>query len=255
MELNGMPLWMVAVVACGVFLAGVVDAIGGGGGLISLPIYLMTGIPTHFALGTNKLSSCIGTAVSTMRYARRGYVNWPLALPAIVLALLGSHFGTRLQLSVPGSYLSWVLLVVLPVVAFFVLRQRELPEQPRPMPLNRQRVIVWAAALCIGVYDGFYGPGTGTFLLLIFVNWAGLDVRTASGNVKLVNLASNIGALTTSLLAGKVLLGVGLVAAMASVAGHYIGAGLAIRNGTKIVRPVVLLVLALLIIKVVTDLI
>jgi len=232
-----------------------VDAIGGGGGLISLPIYLMTGLPTHFALGTNKLSSCIGTAASAVRYVRRGYVNWPLALPSVLLAIVGSHFGTRLQLAVSGTYLSWVLLLVLLVVAFFVLRQRELPEQPQPMPVSRQRAIVWAAALGIGIYDGFYGPGTGTFLLLIFVNWAGLDVRTASGNVKLVNLSSNVGALVTSLLAGKVLLGVGLVAAVASIAGHYIGAGLAIRNGTKIVLPVVLLVLALLTVKVVTDLI
>lgn len=255
MELNGLPLWMVALVVCVVFLSGVVDAIGGGGGLISLPAYLMTGIPTHFALGTNKLSSCIGTAVSAVRYAREGYVNWPLAIPSVVLALMGSQLGTRLQLAISGTCLSWVLLVVLPVVAFFVMRQRELPQTPRSMPAGRRRAIVWAAALIIGAYDGFYGPGAGTFLLLVFVNWAGLDVRTAAGHVKVVNLGSNLGALVTSLLAGKVLLGVGLVAAVASVAGHYIGAGLAIRNGTRIVRPVVLLVLVLLIIKAVTELI
>lgn len=254
MTINGLPVWVVALVACGVFLAGLVDAIAGGGGLISLPTYLATGIASHDALGTNKLSSCIGTAISAFRYARRGYINWALGLPAAALALLGAWTGTRLQLRMEETILRWVLLAVLPVVAFFVLRQRQLPEQPRQMGRGKQRAIVWCAALALGAYDGFYGPGTGTFLLLIFTGWAGLDMRTASGTVKLVNLSSNVAALATSLAAGRVLPGVGLIAAAASVAGHYLGAGLAIRRGTRIVRPVVLLVLALLAGKVLFEL-
>ena len=117
-----------------------------------------------------------------------------------------------------------------------------------------RKAVVWAASLVIGAYDGFYGPGTGTFLLLVFCHLAKLDVRTASGNVKLVNFSSNIGALATSLLAGKVLVPIGLIAAAFSMAGHYIGAGLAIKNGSRIVRPVVLVVLALLAVKLVLEL-
>ena len=107
----------------------------------------------------------------------------------------------------------------------------------------------------VGVYDGFYGPGTGTFLLLAYCALGRLDVRTASGNVKIANLASNLGALTTSLLAGKVLIGVGLIAACFSIAGHWLGSGLAIKNGAKIVRPVILVVILLLMIKVLIELV
>ena len=108
--------------------------------------------------------------------------------------------------------------------------------------------------MIVGAYDGFYGPGTGTFLLLVFCYLAKIDVRTASGNVKLVNLASNLGALFTSLMAGKVLVPVGLLAAGFAIAGQYIGAGLALKNGSKIVRPVILVVLLLLAGKIVLEL-
>jgi len=113
---------------------------------------------------------------------------------------------------------------------------------------------MWGASLLIGIYDGFYGPGTGTFLLLTFCYLGKIDVRTASGDVKLVNLASNVGALITSLLAGKVLIPLGLTAAVFSTAGQYIGAGMALKNGSKIVRPVIFVVILLLTAKVILDL-
>ncbi len=254
MELWGYPLWALILICGGVFLAGFVDAIGGGGGIISVPVYLFAGLPAHFALGTNKLSSCIGTAASTLRYIKNGYVNWFLALPSILLALLGAHLGTRLQLLVAEKYLEYVLLAVLPLVALFLLKKKNLPEQAGQISPWAQRSIVWSASLLVGTYDGFYGPGTGTFLLLIFCHLGKMDLRTASGNVKLVNLSSNIGALAASLMAGKVLLPVGLLAAAFSIAGHYLGAGLTIRNGSRIVRPVILVVLLLLAAKVLGEL-
>lgn len=254
MELWGYPLWALILICGGVFLAGFVDAIGGGGGIISVPVYLFAGLPAHFALGTNKLSSCIGTAASTLRYIKNGYVNWFLALPSILLALLGAHLGTRLQLLVAEKYLEYVLLAVLPLVALFLLKKKNLPEQAGQISPWAQRSIVWSASLLVGTYDGFYGPGTGTFLLLIFCHLGKMDLRTASGNVKLVNLSSNVGALAASLMAGKVLLPVGLLAAAFSVAGHYLGAGLTIRNGSRIVRPVILVVLLLLAAKVLGEL-
>ena len=252
--IDGYPLWAVLLIGLGVFAAGFVDGIGGGGGIISVPVYLLAGLPAHFALGTNKLSSCVGTAVSTARYLRKGYVDWPLALPSILLALLGSHLGTRLQLTVDERVLKYVLLLVLPAAAAVLLRRKSLPELRGEMDPRKRRCVVWGASLVIGVYDGFYGPGTGTFLLIAFCTLGKLDVRTASGNVKLVNLSSNLGALITSLLAGKVLLGVGLTAACFSIAGHYVGSGLAIRNGARIIRPVILTVILLLAVKVILEL-
>ena len=111
-----------------------------------------------------------------------------------------------------------------------------------------------AVSLVFGVYDGFYGPGTGTFLLLCYCYLAGLDVRTASGNMKVVNLSSNVGALATSITASKVVAPLGLLAAVFAVIGHYLGSGLAIKNGSKIVRPIILVVISLLAVKVVLEL-
>jgi len=255
MEIFGYSVWAIAFICAGVFLASFVDAIGGGGGIISVPVYLFAGLPPHLALGTNKLSSGIGTAASTLRYVRSGYANWPLAVPSVILALAGSHLGTRLQLAVDERYLEYMLLAVLPVVAAVLLRKKNLPEESGQINPWVRRLIVWGASLIIGGYDGFYGPGTGTFLLLVFCHLAKLDVRTASGNVKLVNLASNVGAVVTSLAAGQVLVPVGIIAAVFSVAGHYIGAGLTIRNGTRIVRPVIFTVLILLTVKVAAELV
>lgn len=246
---------MALIVAIGVFLASFMDALAGGGGIISVPTYLLAGVPVHVALGTNKLSSGIGTAVSTGRFIKNGYVDWKLGVPSIALALVGAHFGTRLQLALKEEYLQYLLLVVLPVVAFVVLRQRSFPETPGEIGRGRQMAIVYLASLVVGAYDGFYGPGTGTFLLLIFCNLAKMDVRTAGGNVKLVNLSSNIGALVTSMTQGKVFWALGLIGAVTSIAGHYIGAGLAIKNGSKIVKPAVIVVLVLLAIKVAKELI
>lgn len=254
MELFGYSIWVILLICVGVFLAGFVDSIGGGGGLIALPAYLFAGLPVHLALGTNKLSSCIGTAASTLRYIRNGFVDWKLVIPSIVLALIGSHLGTRLQLLVDEVYLKYLLLPVLPVVAFVVLRQKNFSEERGDMSFRLRGTIVWAASLIIGAYDGFYGPGTGTFLLLVFCKLAKLDLRTASGNVKLVNLASNTSSFVTALTAGTVLVPVGLIAAVFSIAGHYLGAGLTIKNGSKAVRPVILVVLALLLLEIVLEL-
>ena len=246
---------MILIVVIGVFLASFTDGVAGGGGIISVPTYFLAGLPAHLALGTNKLSSSIGTAVSAVRFIRSGYVDWKLALPSVALALCGAHLGTKLQLSLDETYLKWLLLIVLPLVAFVVLRQKKLPEEEGELPFARRAAIVWTASLVVGAYDGFYGPGTGTFLVLICCGLAKMDVRTASGNVKLVNLASNLGALFTSLANGKVFLVLGLIGAVASVAGHYIGSGMAIKNGSKIVRPVILAVLVLLAVKVITELV
>lgn len=256
-QIDGVALWVVLLISVGVFLASFMDAIAGGGGIISVPTYLigLGGMPTYYALGTNKLSSGIGTFFSTARFIKNGYVKWSLAAPSIVFALVGSVGGTWLQHHTPDVVLKYLLLLVLPVVAVVTLRTRTWPDEPGEMDFRKQAAIVWAASLVIGAYDGYYGPGTGTFLMLIFIRLAKMDTRTAAGGVKVVNLSSNIGSLFTALRAGYVLVGVGLISAVASILGHYLGAGLAIKNGSKIVKPTVIIVLILLTVKVLSELI
>ena len=256
-QIDGVALWVMLLISVGVFLASFMDAIAGGGGIISVPTYLigLGGMPTYYALGTNKLSSGIGTFFSTARFIKNGYVKWSLAAPSIVFALVGSVGGTWLQHHTPDVVLKYLLLLVLPVVAVVTLRTRTWPDEPGEIDFRKQAAIVWAASLVIGAYDGYYGPGTGTFLMLIFIRLAKMDTRTAAGGVKVVNLSSNIGSLFTALRAGYVLVGVGLISAVASILGHYLGAGLAIKNGSKIVKPTVIIVLILLTVKVLSELI
>lgn len=238
-----------------VFLAGFVDAIAGGGGLISLPAYLLAGVPMHQAIATNKLSSATGTTISTIRYCRNTKVDWSIAGPAIVLSLIGSSIGAKLTMMMPESVLKVVLLVVLPVTAVFVFRKNALVEkQSGSVSHRRMLLITWIAALAIGCYDGFYGPGTGTFLILVMVGLAKMDMMQAAANTKLINLASNISALAAFLIGGKVVLTLGLAASVFSIAGHYTGSSMVMKNGTKIVKPIILVVLVLLFLKVIFDL-
>lgn len=256
LTVDGFPLWTILLICAGVFLAGFMDAIAGGGGIISVPTYLIAfhGLPPYFALGTNKLSSGIGAIFSAARFIKNGLVDWKLFTPAVALALLGSMCGTRLQLHTPDIILKYLLLFVLPVVAFFTLRTRSWPDEPGVIAPGTQRLIVWGAAFLIGAYDGYYGPGTGTFLMIVFIRLARMDTRHAAGGTKVINLASNLGSLFTALTAGTVYIAVGLCAAVASIAGHYLGAGLAIKNGSRIVRPTVVIVLLLLTAKVISEL-
>lgn len=238
-----------------VFLAGFVDAIAGGGGLISLPAYMFAGIPVHNAIATNKLSSATGTFVSTFRLVKNKHVDWGLVPGTVICALFGSVIGANLALVISDRVLKTVLVFVLPVVAVCVLRDKDFETViPEGFTRKKQYLIMAVCSLGIGTYDGFYGPGTGTFLLLVFTKLGKLNMEKVTGNVKVVNLSSNISALVTFILAGKILLGLGLAASCFSIAGHYVGAGMVVNNGVKIIKPIILVVLVLLLIKVVMGL-
>lgn len=236
-----------------VFLAGFVDSIAGGGGLISMPAYLAAGIPPHLAIGTNKLGSAMGTVISTARFARSGYIRVKLSAIAAAFAVLGSVLGAHLSLLASDRLLKLMMLFALPIVAFYVLRNKNLGEngEKENLPEKKQLLAAAGAALIIGCYDGFYGPGTGTFLLLVLTGPGRMDLRSASGTTKVINLSSNLAALVTFLVSGTVLLPLGLAAGLFCIAGHYIGSGLVVKDGLRVVRPVVLVVLLCLFVKIV----
>lgn len=234
-----------------VFLAGLVDAIGGGGGLISLPAYLIAGLPPHVAVATNKLSSPFGTALATYRFIRAGLVNFKLAVPSVIAAIIGSSIGAHISLMLPEEVMTYVLLVVLPVSAFLVLNKKLFNDKGNDTVTLDRRTYITAtvAALIIGVYDGFYRPGTGTFLIIAFTIFAKLDIKTANAQAKVINLTTNVTALVIFLINGQVLLPLGLAAALCNMIGGYIGAGLVMKNGAKIAKPSIILVLILLSLK------
>ena len=233
------------------FLAGLVDSIGGGGGLISLPAYLLAGLPVHMAIATNKLSSACGTSLATARFIRKGLVNLRLAVPSVIMAIAGSSLGAKLSLLVDETVMKYILLGVLPVAAFFVLNRHLFRDGGQQAVADRKTMTVCCiAAFVIGMYDGFYGPGTGTFLIIAFTVFTRMSVGAANAQAKVINLTSNITSLAVFLLNGQVLIPLGLAAAVCNMAGNWVGSGLAISKGVKIVRPVILLVLVLLLVKI-----
>jgi hypothetical protein len=225
--------------------------VAGGGGLISLPAYLIAGLPVHYAIGTNKLSSGMGTTLATVRFAQKGFLPWKESLLCVVFALAGSQGGARLALRLDDGIFTILMLVILPLTALYVLRAKSLGGQERP-PLGRGKTLVCSAliALVIGVYDGFYGPGTGTFLLLALTGLAHWTLEKANGITKAVNLTTNLSALAVFLAGGKVVLLLGLVAGCFSILGNYIGTRFFVKGGAAFVKPVILVVLTIFFVKI-----
>jgi uncharacterized membrane protein YfcA len=247
---------MLLIICPLVFCAGFVDAAAGGGGIISLPAYIFAGVPIHVAYGTNKFANCIGTLVASIKFFKSGNIKIKSALFSALGALIGSWFGTQLVLILDEKYLQYCLIIILPIVAVFLLINRSLGSQRSKKEISNKKTYLVATiiGILIGAYDGFFGPGTGTFLVLAFTSFLHFDLITASGNAKIVNLASNFAALIAYILGGKVFFAVGIPAAICAVLGNYLGAHFAIKNGTKVIKPVIVLVIVLLFSKVMYSL-
>lgn len=236
-------------------IAGFVDAIAGGGGLISLPAYLIAGVPVHNALGTNKLSSTMGTAVTTFRYARNGFIPWRQALFCVLCALVGSSLGAQLALMIPTQIFRILMLIILLLTACYLLRSKGLTQEREPYAPGKTLLIALPITLVLGIYDGFYGPGTGTFLLLLLTSFAHLSLNQAAGLTKAINLATNVAALTVFLRNGVSDLSLGLVAGCFGIAGNYLGAKLFVSKGAKWIKPLIITVLAIFFCKVCYELV
>ena len=235
------------------FLAGFVDSIAGGGGLISLPAYLLAGLPVHMAIGTNKFSSAFGTTLSTVRFIRQKLVIARFAIPSVFFGFSGSAIGAKLSLLVSETVLKSLLLVVLPIAAFCVLNRRIFrPNESDNIKYDfKTFFVVMLSAFLVGIYDGLYGPGTGTFLIIAFSVFAKFSIKRANAHTKVINLSTNIAALVVFLLNGQVLIPLGIAAAVSNMLGNYAGSGLVMTKGVKIVKPLIIFVLTLLLVKII----
>jgi Predicted permeases len=246
---------MLLIVCPLALLAGFVDSVAGGGGLISLPAYYLAGLPPTLAAGTNKLSASIGTMASVYRYQKSGKIIWRAGLPAALMALPGSALGTQVLLHIPQNAVRWLVIIALPVVALVVLKQNKNLAVKARVPEKWLVIACFLIGFLIGFYDGLVGPGTGTFLILAFTMLLGMDAVGASGSAKVVNLASNIASLVTLLFSGSVLFALGLPAAVFGMAGNLIGASMTVKKGGGFIRVMLLVVLGLLLAKMVYDMV
>ncbi|SDY74974.1 hypothetical protein SAMN05216215_103422 [Saccharopolyspora shandongensis] len=237
---------------CAAFLAGAVDAIVGGGGLIQLPamLLLLPGGEVIYSLATNKVAAIAGTAAAARTYAKRTPIDWQAALSMAIVALLGSLGGAVLADALPSQVLNVIVLVALAVVGIYTWRKPELGSSDAPRFERRAQLLVMlAGGALIGFWDGIAGPGTGSFLVFLLVGLVGFAFVTASATAKVVNVATNIGALAFFIPAGKVLWGLALVMAASNMAGSVLGAMVAAKRGSGFVRRVFLTVVVGLVIS------
>ncbi len=233
-------------------LAGFVDSIVGGGGLVLLPALFATFPGAHAAtlLGTNKSASVWGTAFASWQYSRRVEMRWGAMLPAIALSFAGAFAGAWVVTLVSPHFLRQLLPLILLAVLLYTLVRKELGRTHAPRFSGRQELLAaGTVGLGIGFYDGFFGPGTGSFFIFLLVRWLGYDFLHASAGAKLLNLASNIAAIILFALKGHVWWHFALPLALANVAGSLLGTRLALKHGAGFVRGVFILVVGALILK------
>ena len=248
-----LTLPMILIVCPLALLAGFIDSIAGGGGMISLPAYYLAGLPPALASGTNKLSALMGTTLATATFARAGKLNWRVGVPAALGALLCSAAGALLMVALPARVVHVLVLSCIPVAALFTLRGRKTANVPKERSPKAVWWISFAIGCGVGFYDGLIGPGTGTFLILFFLQIFAMDEVMASGTAKLVNLASNAAALVSLIITGNVIFLLGIPAGLCAMLGAALGSRLTIRRGGGVVRIVMLTVLALLLAKMLAD--
>lgn len=240
----------IVALAGAAFVAGFVDAIAGGGGLVTVPAILGFGLPTHLALGTNKGQSVFGATASVVSFARRGAIHRERALPAFLLALVGAFAGAAIQLAVPSRPLRPIALALLVAAAAVVALRPLLLRGRAPAGANVARPITAGAiAFALGLYDGFFGPGTGTLLVIAYVTFLGDGMTEASGNAKVANFGSNLASVIVFALRGTILWRISIPMAVANALGAALGVRVALKRGDDFVRVVLLVVVVALVLK------
>jgi uncharacterized protein len=231
------------LVATAGFGAGFVDAIAGGGGILSLPVLLSVGVPPHLALGTNKLQASMGTAIAAGNYARRGLLAGSELLLGVVCTAVGALAGAAIVTRLRSDWLVHVMPLLLGAAFVYLMASPRFGESARRARLSSARFSV-LLGLTLGVYDGFFGPGTGSFWTLAYVSILGLALPQATASAKAMNLTSNVAALAWFGARGQVAWSLGLAMGAANIGGALVGSSLAIHSGARLIRRFLLLVVA-----------
>ncbi|KGE00669.1 TSUP family transporter [Rhizobium sp. YS-1r] len=250
--MNDLASHLVLMLFLASFFAGFVDSIAGGGGLITIPAMLIAGIPPLESIATNKLQSQFGSASATIAYARRGHVNLRKQLPMAAMSLLGGAIGAILASMVPAKWLAAAIPFLLIAIAVFFAVKPNLNDSD-----SHQRVTPFVFGLTVvplvGLYDGVFGPGAGSFYMLGFVLLAGFGMLKATAHTKLINLGSNFGSFLVFAATGSVLWKIGLLMGIGQFFGAQVGSRMAMRSGAKLIKPLLVLSCLALALKLLAD--
>ncbi len=231
--------WILIFIITG-FIAGYIDSIAGGGGMIQVPVLLFSGIPPIFVLASNKMASLFGTLMATIKYGTSKKISWKIVSIAIIPCLVFSYIGSKLIMYVHDNIIQWAILLAIPIALIFLLKKsKDIKEENSP--LTNKNIILSTAP--IGFYDGLLGPGTGTYMTISMKKFLHLDYIISTASTKPLNMATNFGSAIAFLMAGKVIWMVALPMAVANVLGSYVGSHYAIKGGEEFIKKVLIYVL------------
>ncbi|WP_034720357.1 TSUP family transporter [Bacteriovorax sp. DB6_IX] len=247
MEYSLIQYFFIFTMVC---FAGFVDSIAGGGGLITVPTYIAMGVPSELILGTNKTVSTSGGIISVYRYIRSSGLDFKILIYGIIGGVIGSSFGAHLATMLDSNKMVYILVIVVPVIFALNIYKSRL-KSDHVISLSRFALLLrcFLIGLVIGCYDGFFGPGTGTFLIVAMVLFMNMEIHHASANARIINFTSNITAFAIFLIKGLIAWKIALVAIIASIIGNYIGSSFVVSGNTKVVKKVFNSVLLGLLIK------
>jgi len=234
------------------FLGGFIDAIAGGGGLITLPAIMAMGVPPHLALGTNKLQGVFGSFTATLNFTKKGLINYKECFVGIVFTFIGALIGATLILFLNANFLKIIIPFLLIAIFIYTLFMPKIGESDRAAKMN-ERLFYIVFGLILGFYDGFFGPGAGSFWMFAMVALIGLNLKKAVAHTKALNFTSNIVALGVFIAGGQILWLVGFLMAVGQILGAYFGSNLVIKKEIKFIRTMFLIVVAATICKLLFD--
>jgi uncharacterized protein len=244
--------WYYPVLFLTAFLAGLVDAIAGGGGIITLPVMLGLGFPPHIALGTNKFQSSFGSFTASYYYIKKDVVILKACITGIIFTLIGSALGTWMVTQVSSDVLKYIIPFLLVGIIIYSFIKTNLGESDRKARIN-EMVFYLIAGLGLGFYDGFFGPGVGSFWAIAFVAGLGYNLKKATGYTKVMNFTSNIVSFFIFVIGGYVVFTAGIVMAVGQIAGSRIGSELVVKKGVKFIKPIFITIVILTTIKIIYD--
>lgn len=246
-------LYQYIILIFAAFFGGFVDSIAGGGGLISLPVLMAVGIPPHLALGTNKLQGGMGTLMAATKFSLKGMINYKEIFLGIICTFIGAMLGSYSVLFIDAKFLSYIVPFIMIAIFIYTIKSPNLGSGGDGKAKLNPKIFYTSFGFVIGFYDGFFGPGAGSFWTFAIIYFLGLSMKNAVANTKVLNLTSNLVALSIFLSKGEVLFKVGIIMGIGSLIGAYLGSNMVIKKDIKFIKTIFLSVVAVTILKLLYD--